>query len=496
MNGHIFFRDKPSFLNRNGGLYVTEFTTQSKEQFNRLSIVSILLGGSFLAILNQTLLITATPHIMEEFNLTENSGQWVTTIFMLVNGIMIPITAFLMETFTTRRLFVVSMSTFILGTIVCALSANFPMLMVGRVIQAAGAGIIMPLMMTIFMLIFAVERRGFAMGISGLVISFAPAIGPSLSGWLIEIFPWRSLFYIILPLALIDLIIGIFFMKNIITRTFPKVDFLSIILSMFGFGGLLYGFSSVGNYGWSNKGVIVSLIVGAITLTIFIVRQLKLKQPILEFRVFTYKVYTLTTIIGMIVFTMLIAAETILPIYMQLMAGFTAFESGLMILPGAMIMGILSPFIGKIFDAIGARWLLIIGLAIVSVTTVFYTNLTEHTSLMYLAVVFAIRMIGISMVMMPSTTAGLNVLPTRLIPHGTAMTNTMRQVAASIGTATLVTIMSLTAKDPSEAGVQGLIHGVNIAFIVATIIAIIGLLLSFYVKDHKPIKEEQSTAEM
>ncbi len=357
--------------------------------------------------------------------------------------------------------------------------------MVGRIIQAAGAGIIMPLMMTIFMLIFAVERRGFAMGMTGLVISFAPALGPSLSGWLIEFLPWRSLFYIILPLAIIDLIIGYFFMKNIITRTFPKVDYVSIVLSMFGFGGLLYGFSSVGNYGWSNKGVIISLIVGTITLTLFILRQFKLKQPVLEFRVFTYKIYTFTTVIGMIAFTMLIASETILPIYMQLMAGFTALESGIMIFPGALIMGILSPFIGRIFDAIGARWLLIIGLSIMSVTTFFFTNLTESTSLTYLTIVFAIRMVGISMVMMPSTTAGLNVLPTRLIPHGTAMTNTMRQVAASIGTATLVTIMSLTATDPSEKGAQALIDGVNIAFYVATAITIVGLILSLYVKDKK-----------
>src|SRR5690625_4123803 len=251
---------------------MTNYTTANKVEDNRIMMIAILLGGSFLAVLNQTLLITATPHIMEEFNLTENSGQWVTTIFMLVNGIMIPITAFLMETFTTRRLFFVSMSTFIVGTIICALSLNFPMLMAGRIVQAAGAGIVMPLMMTIFMLIFAVERRGFAMGMAGLVISFAPALGPSLSGWLIEFLPWKSLFYIILPLAIIDLLIGFFFMKNIITRTFPKVDYVSIVLSMFGFGGLLYGFSSVGNYGWSNKGVIISLIVGTITLTLFILR--------------------------------------------------------------------------------------------------------------------------------------------------------------------------------------------------------------------------------
>src|SRR5699024_4932393 len=195
----------------------------------------------------------------------------------------------------------------------------------------------------------------------------------------------------------------------------------------------------------------------AITLILFIRRQFTLKEPILEFRVFKNTTFTLTTMIGMIVFMMLIAAETILPIYMQLMAGFTALESGMMILPGAIMMGILSPIVGKIFDKIGARILLITGLGIVTVTTVFFTQLTVNTSLTYLTVVFAIRMVGISMVTMPATTAGLNALPRKLIPHGTAMTNTMRQIAASIGTATLVTVMSLGALGSShpEALVQG-----------------------------------------
>ena len=473
---------------------MADYTTQSAEKINRSPVVAVLLAGTFLAILNQTLLITATPHIMIDFNLSESSGQWVTTIFMLVNGIMIPITAFLMETFSTRRLFMASMLIFIVGTAVCALAINFPILMVGRVIQAAGAGIMLPLMMTIFMLIFAVERRGFAMGMSGLVIAFAPAIGPSLAGWLVEFIHWRFLFLIILPLAVIDLIFAHFYMRDIIKRTFPKVDYLSIILSIFGFGGLLFGFSSVGNYGWSNLIVIIPLLVGMVTLTIFILRQFKLAEPILEFRVFKNKTFTLTTVIGMIAFLMLIAAETILPIYMQLMAGFTALESGMMILPGAMIMGILSPIVGQIFDKIGARVLLIVGLAIISVTTFFFTNLSSETTLTYLTVVFAIRMIGIAMVMMPSTTAGLNALPTRLIPHGTAMTNTMRQVAASIGTATLVTVMSLGALGSRHP--DALIQGANIAFYVASAISCVGFILALFVKDARrrlPVKKEEES---
>lgn len=449
---------------------------------NRNTLVAVLLLGAFVAVFNQTIMLTATPHLMDEFSLTENSAQWVTTIFMLINGIMIPLSAFLMESFTSRKLYMFSIMTFIAGTIVCAISFNFPMLMIGRFIQAIGAGIIFPLMMTIFMLVFPVERRGFAMGISGLVISFAPALGPALSGWMIEFLPWRSVFYVIIPIAIIDLLAAYFFMRNIIELTHPKVDVLSIVLSIFGFGGLLYGFSSAGNYGWTHVYVYSSILVGAVSLIWFILRQFKLRQPILEFRVFQYNVFSITIVIGMIAFSTLIATETILPIYMQVMAGFNALEAGLVILPGALLSGFLSPLVGKIFDAIGARWLLIIGLFVMTATTLFFTNLTAETSLLFLIVAFAARMVGLSMVAMPATTAGLNVLPNRLIPHGTAMMNTMRQVAASIGTGLFITIMTTAAKDEKVHGIEGLIHGVNVSFYAMTILTALAFLLSFFVE--------------
>ncbi|SHG19527.1 DHA2 family efflux MFS transporter permease subunit [Ornithinibacillus halophilus] len=459
------------------------------KQMKKFPIVAVLLPGAFLAILNQTLLAPAIPVFMDSFNITENIAQWVMTIFMLVNGIMIPITAFLIETFTTRRLFLFAMSLFALGTAVCAISLNFPMLMTGRVIQAAGAGIMMPLMMTVFMLIFPIEKRGTAMGTVGLVIGFAPAIGPTLSGWLLEHFQWQSLFYVVFPLTIIDIIIAYFVMKNVTKRTYPKVDILSIILSTLGFGGLLYGFSSAGNLGWSNPVVLLSIVIGIATLTIFIKRQFKLEQPILEFRVFQNRIFTLMTIIGMVAFLGLISAETILPIYMQTMAGYSPLETGLVLLPGALLMGFMSPINGRIFDRYGARVLVITGLSLLTVTSFLYTQLTASTSLTYLTVVFAIRMFGISMVMMPSTTAGLNQLPNRLIAHGTAMNNTMRQVSASIGTGILVTIMTSTAlstgttAEPSE-----LIRGVNVTFYVSTALTIFALGLALLVRRTKPDK--------
>jgi len=465
---------------------------EDSQQVNRFPIVAVLITGAFLSILNQTLLATAIPPIMADLDLTENTAQWVTTVFMLVNGIMIPITAFLIERFTARKLFITAMSIFALGTIVCAFAPGFVMLMIGRVIQASGAGIMMPLMMTIFLLIFPVEKRGTAMGTVGLVIGFAPALGPVISGWLVEQYHWRSLFYVVLPFAIINIIAAYFVMKNITEQTYPKVDLLSIILSTFGFGGLLYGFSSAGNEGWTSITVILALSVGAVSLTAFILRQLMLKQPVLEFRVFKNKIFTISTVIVMIAFIGLIASETILPIYMQTMAGYTALEAGLMILPGALIMGFMSPVSGRIFDKFGARYLVITGLMLLTITSFLYTNLTPETSLAYITTVFAIRMFGISMVMMPATTAGLNQLPRKLIPHGSAMTNTMRQVAASIGTAILITVMTAAALNTgSDAKPDELVHGVNVSFYVSAGLSLIGLILAFFIRGTKPSKQAE-----
>src|SRR5699024_2874753 len=207
----------------------------------------------------------------------------------------------------------------------------------------SGAGIMMPLMQTILFLLFPKERRGTAMGLFGLVIAFAPAVGPSLSGWLVDQYPWRSVFYVVLPIAIINLVAAYFMLKNITTQTNPKLDVLSIILSTLGFGGILYGFSIAGDLGWMHIQVVLTIVVGSIALFFFIQRQLKLEQPILEFRVFTYGTFALATGLGMIVFAAMIGTSVILPLYMQNMLGFSALHSGLVLLPGAILMGLMNP---------------------------------------------------------------------------------------------------------------------------------------------------------
>ncbi|SHM41700.1 MDR family MFS transporter [Gracilibacillus kekensis] len=460
--------------------------TSNPTRINRVPLMIVLISGAFIAILNQTLLGTALPHIMKDLEIDAATAQWLQSIFMLVNGIMIPVTAFLIERFTTRALFLTAMGSFALGTLVAALAPGFSVLMVGRILQAAGAGIMMPLMQTIMFLVFPIEKRGSAMGMFGLVIAFAPAIGPTLSGWLVEHFPWRSLFYVVLPIAIIDLIVAYKILANVTKQTFPRVDITSIILSTLGFGGLLYGFSMAGdiNHGWLSPMVYMPLIVGAVTLFFFIRRQLRLEKPILEFRIFKYNMFTLTTGIGMISFLSMIGGAIILPIMMQDYLGFSAFESGLALLPGAVLMGLMNPVTGRLFDKYGGRWLAVIGLGLLTVTTFLFSILTTETSFLYITVVNAFRMFGIAMVMMPVTTAGLNQLPDGLIPHGTAMNNTMRQMSGAIGTALLVSIM-MNQAIPAQ-GLSGMLFGVNISFLVAGIISTVGFVLAFFIKNSIP----------
>ncbi|KKE80458.1 DHA2 family efflux MFS transporter permease subunit [Oceanobacillus caeni] len=459
--------------------------------YNRKTIVALLLAGAFISILNQTLMITAIPPIMEEMGITANTGQWLTTVFMLVNGIMIPISAFLLERFTTRQLFITAMSIFAIGTLISGIAPNFSFLLVGRVIQSAGAGVMLPLMQTVFLLIFPVHKRGSAMGLIGLVISFAPALGPAISGWVTEHYSWRVLFFIILPIAIVDIIIAFFALKNVTELKKPKLDIPSVILSSFGFGGLLYGFTSAGNNGWGASLTIISLTVGVVSLFMFILRQLRLQHPMLEFRVFTYSLFPLAVVIGIISFMGLIGTETLIPLYMQNMREFTAFEAGIALLPGALISGFMSPITGRIFDRYGARKLAMTGLLIVAVSSIPFTRLDTETSLAFMTIMYSIRMFGLSMVMMPISTAALNQLPKRLIPHGAAMDNTMRQVGASVGTAILVTVMTTTGETAARADIPNpAIYGVNVAFIVITVLAFVGLLTSFFVRDSKTSQEE------
>lgn len=479
-------------------------------------IIAALLIGAFVALLNQTLMNVALPQMMDSLKIGANTAQWLTTGFMLVNGVLVPVSAYLVEKFTTRALFITAMSLFSVGTLVCALAGGFEVLMTGRVIQAAGAGILMPLMNIVFLMIFPIEERGKAMGLMAVAMIFAPAVGPTLSGWVVQNYSWRVLFWIVLPLAVIATLMGVKFMQNVTAKTSPKLDKTGIIASTIGFGGLLYGFSEAGTDGWDSNTVIVSLIVGVIGLVLLVWRELVAKKPMLEFRIFRYNMYTLTTIINIIVTMAMYSGMILLPLYLQKIRGFTPMESGLMLLPGAILMGIMSPITGIIFDKIGARWLAIAGLIITVVTTWEFSQLTDSTTYLHLILTYTFRMFGMSMLMMPITTAGLNQLPQRLNSHGTAMSNTLRTVAGALGMALFVSLMTNKTKDivtgalmsgqvsqtdkaafakfSQEAMIQGITH----SFVVATWVTVAALVLAVFIRKTSPeadfLKTENTVA--
>ncbi|MFT8319698.1 MAG: DHA2 family efflux MFS transporter permease subunit [Bacillus sp. (in: firmicutes)] len=463
--------------------------------------------GAFLATFNQTIMSVAIPELMNDFGILASTAQWLTTGYMLVNGVLIPITAFLMQRFTTRQLFQSSMIIFLVGTIVSAVAANFPVLLTGRLIQAAGAGIIMPLLMNVVLTLFPPAKRGAAMGMVGLAIIFAPAIGPTLTGYVLEHFPWQAMFYGMIPFTIIIIICGLIYLKNVSETSRAKVDMISVILSTIGFGALLYGFSIAGNEGWSSAVVILSLIAGVLAIVLFTWRQLVSTNPLLDLRAFKYNMFSLTTIINIGVTMMMYADMMLLPLYLQNARGFTALESGLLMLPGALLMGLLSPAVGKLFDRFGAKWLSVIGIAIIIITTFSFIDLTDSTSYTYLIIMSTGRRIGMALFLMPIQTAGLNQLPSRLNAHGTAISNTIRQVAGAVGTSLLVTVMTNSTKnhlqDAMKEGANGAtqqhmlmeasIQGINDAYFVVLIIGFVSLLLAFFIKRVEQASEEDTS---
>lgn len=483
-------------------------TNAANEPLRTTPIFTVLLIGAFVAFLNQTVINVALPQIMESFQISAATANWLSTIFLLTNGIVIPVTAFLMQRYTTRQLFLFSMGTFAIGTMVCAVAPTFQVILVGRVVQAIGAGILFPLITNVIFTIFPMERRGFAMGIFGVAMNFAPAIGPTWAGWVIETYSWHVMFYIIAPFALIDFFLAIYFVKNVSETSRPKLDVPGVILSTIGFGGILYAFSTAGTKGWGNLEVVTLFVVGGLSLVLFVWRQLTVSHPILEFRIFKYKMFTLTTIINVIVTMAMFSGMILMPIYMQNIHGFSPLEAGFMLLPGGVVMGIMSPITGKLFDKYGAKWLAIIGLAITILTTYALTRLETSTPFSYVLWVYTVRMFGMSILMMPIFTAGLNDLGLSLNKYGTAMVNTFRMVAGAVGMAFFVSIMTnngvshvktlvrQTHVDPTDkiqmAMVikQGTVMGINDAFMVATYLTIAAFILSFFIRSRIPGKTE------
>ncbi|MGI2292969.1 MDR family MFS transporter [Paenibacillus sp. GXUN7292] len=464
-------------------------------------MIGILFFGAFVSFLNNSLMNVALPSIMVDLGIEKYSTvQWLSTGYMLVSGILIPVSAFLLLKFTNRTLFIVAMSLFTLGTIVAAVAPSFGLLLTGRMIQAAGSSVMSPLLMNIMLISFPREKRGTAMGVFGLVMITAPALGPTLSGYIVEYHHWRLLFEMIIPFAILSLLLAVWKLENVMPTKKSSLDYTSVLLSSIGFGGMLYGFSAASSAGWSDITVYGTIAIGAVAIIAFVIRQFKLKEPLLNLTVYKYPMFALSSIISVVNAAAMFSGMILTPAYVQSVRGITPFDSGLMMLPGAIVMGIMSPITGKLFDKFGPRVLGFVGLSITTLTTYMLSHLQVDTSIGYIIFLYSARMFGISMVMMPLMTNGLNQLPTRLNPHGTAVNNTVQQVAGAIGTAIFITIMNsraeksaveqmsgldpatITAEVKAHISQLALLEGIQFTFVISAITSVVALLLTLFMK--------------
>jgi MFS transporter, DHA2 family, lincomycin resistance protein len=461
-------------------------------------LISFLIAG-FIGLFSETALNMALGDLIQEFNVSPSTVQWLTTGYLLTLGILVPVSGLLIQWFNTRQLFIASMVFSIIGTLIAAIAPGFGLLMLARVIQAVGTGLLLPLMFNTILVIYPIHKRGAIMGLMGLVIMFAPAIGPTVSGLIIENLSWNWIFWVSLPFLVLALLFGVTYMQNVSTITKPKIDILSIVLSTIGFGGMVYGFSIVGDKGWASTLVLSTIIVGFIALLLFSLRQFNMDKPMIDLRVFKYPMFTLGLITVFITFMVILSAIILLPLYLQTGMALASFTAGLVLLPGGVLNGILSPLTGRIFDKYGPRGLVIPGFIIMIVILWFLSNVTTETTILLVILLHTFLMISVSMVMMPAQTNGLNQLPKNLYPDGTALMNTLQQVSGAIGTTVAITIMSASQKnymksvaDPLDPNVIGasLTAGVQDGFIFGLILAIVGLGVSLFIKTAGEKKEE------
>ena len=454
----------------------------------QIIMLAVLVFGTFVTVLNQTVVAPALPSVMAEMSVDASTAQWLTTGFTLVNAIMIPITAFLTDRFTTKRLFLVSMAIFTAGSALAGWGPSFAVLLLGRLVQAAGAGILMPLVMIVLMWTFPVDKRGTAMGLFGIVIAFGPAIGPTVAGVIIDRYTWHDMFYIITVLSAVVVLIGAFVLeKGGETNKDVSLDVPSVVLSSFGFGGLLYGLSTIGSYGL-RADAIAGTLVGVVALVFFFRRQLKMEHPMLQVRVLANRKFLIATIIGMLVQGALLAAGILVPIYLQSLMGYSATVSGLVLLPGAIIMGAMGPIAGRLFDKHGPRVLALVGMGVLTLTTFCFAFLGTETGLITLTVLYTVRLFSLSLVNMPITTWGMNALDNELVNHGTSVNNTFRQVAGSLGTAIIVSASTIATNASARVmtPTQASIFGIDVAFALAGVLCLIGFVMVVALVKNKP----------
>jgi DHA2 family lincomycin resistance protein-like MFS transporter len=459
----------------------TDATPERMAPRDRLA-VGLLLFSAFVVILNETTMGVAVPHLMRDLAITASAAQWVTAAFMLTMAVVIPITGFVIRRVTTRTAFLAAMGLFTLGTLVSALAPGFVVLLLGRVVQASGTAIMMPLLTTTVMTVAPPSRRGRIMGNVGVVISVAPALGPTISGAVLGAASWRFLFVLMLPIAATALVLGWLRLPTLNEPRYARVDVASVLMSAVGFGGLVYGLSRFGEA--AHTGALAAwapIVVGAAGLSLFVARQLWLQRTdsaLLDLRTFTYPAFTLGIALMALSMVAMFGTVILLPMFAQNVLGVDALTTGLLLLPGGLLMGLLAPWVGRAYDKVGPRPLLVPGTVLVSASVWTMSRFDAATLPVHVLLAHLLLAAGLSLMFTPLFTSALGALPARLYSFGSATIGTVQQVAGAAGTALFVTLMTATALARVERGaddVAATAAGVHTAFTVGAVVTLLAI---------------------
>lgn len=450
--------------------------------------ISILAISAFVMILNETVLSVALPQLMSEFGVGATTVQWLTTGFLLTMAVVIPTTGYLLSRFTIRTLFIVALSLFIIGTALAVLSPNFGVMLTARVIQATGTAIVMPLLMTTTLTLVPPQFRGTVMGLNSIVISVGPAVGPTLSGAIIEAQNWRWVFGLMVPVALVALAVGLFFMPKLGGGQNKPLDAPSVLLSLLGFGGLVTAVSSAADLASGSLVPPIALVVGVAALALFISRQRKLqtadRAPLLDLRPFKERNFTLSITILTVAFGVMLGTVVVLPIYAQTGLGLSVLATGLILLPGGITQGVLSPIVGRIYDLVGPKPLVIPGVLVLCGAQWWLSTINADTTTGQLIAMHVTFSAGMALVQTPMMTHALSSLPLPMYGHGSAILNTLQQLAGAAGTAALIGALALGASWAPGEGPDAQIAGAKLAFAVGGVIMLIAVACAPFVKRH------------
>lgn len=453
--------------------------------------------GMIMVILDSTVMNIALPTLMEDFGSTVNTMQWSITAYTLALSAVIPLAGWLTDRFGAKQIFMLTIFLFTAGSVLCSFATTPEQLILYRIIQGVGGGMVQPIGMAIIFKLAPPNKQGAVMGMLGIPMMLGPALGPVLGGYLLEYATWHWIFLINLPIGIIAIIVGLRYLPKVERKTVPALDFWGMLLAPIAFATLSYAVSE-GGKDWSSTNFLISLAIGVAALVAFIIVELLHKQPLLELRVFGSSDFTIGIFASWLMTMALFGSFLFVPMYMQQVFHYEPLKTGFMILPQVAMTGVFMPIGGKLFDKFGARVVSVVGIGFVAAGLFYLSQIQADSGAGYVITATMIMGVGMGLSMMPVNTHILKVAPRRLVGRVTPLVSAAQQVVVSFAVAGLASYLGTRVEDHMAAAkgdaAAALVSAFGDTFMVAGCIAVAGALLAILLRKPKVTEEEDGDA--